>query len=164
MDAALSPLRASGISILNYLDEWLILAQSRDTLLSHIDSLLIPRAMCKHAKEHSRPESVLNISGSLLRLRGNESPPLAGTRGGHFVFPAPFQRRQLCSFEGISEAAGTHGVSFGSMSSGLITHAPAAAMAEIPSPLDNVDFGTFEYRGHCSSPGARCPEESVGSR
>ncbi len=34
------------------------------------------------------------------------------------------------------------------MSSGLITHGPAAAMAEIPSPLDSVDFGTFEYRGH----------------
>ncbi len=41
VDAALSPLRASGIRILNYLDDWLILAQSRDTLLSHIDSLLI---------------------------------------------------------------------------------------------------------------------------
>ncbi len=41
VDAALSPLRASGMRILNYLDDWLILAQSRDTLLSHIDSLLI---------------------------------------------------------------------------------------------------------------------------
>ncbi len=41
VDAALSPLRASGMRILNYLDDWLILAQSWDTLLSHIDSLLI---------------------------------------------------------------------------------------------------------------------------
>ncbi len=41
VDAALSPLRASGMRILNYRDDWLILAQSRDTLLSHIDSLLI---------------------------------------------------------------------------------------------------------------------------
>ncbi len=41
VDAALSPLRASRMRILNYLDDWLILAQSRDTLLSHIDSLLI---------------------------------------------------------------------------------------------------------------------------
>ncbi len=41
VDAALSPLRASGMRILNYLDDWLILAQSRGTLLSHIDSLLI---------------------------------------------------------------------------------------------------------------------------
>ncbi len=41
INVALSPLRASGMRILNYLDDWLILAQSRDTLISHIDSLLI---------------------------------------------------------------------------------------------------------------------------
>ncbi len=35
------PLRSSGRRILNYLDDWLILAQSLDTLISHIDSLLI---------------------------------------------------------------------------------------------------------------------------
>ncbi len=40
IDAALSPLRASGMRILNYLDDWLILAQSRETLLSNIDTLL----------------------------------------------------------------------------------------------------------------------------
>ncbi len=157
VDAALSPLRASGIRILNYLDNWLILAQSRDTLLSHIDSLYaslriyslgVPRAMSKQAKEHPRPESVHYISGSLHGLPGNESPPLAGTRNGHFVLPAPLQRRQLCSSEEISEAAGTHGVSFSSKSSGLITHATTAAMSEISSPLDSMDFGTFEYRGH----------------
>ncbi len=111
-------------------------------------SLGVHRAMCKQAKEHSRPESVHYISGSLHGLPGNESPPLAGTSGSHFVLPAPLQRRQLCSFEEISEAAGTHGVSFSSMSSGLITHATTAAMAKISSPLDSMDFGTFEYRGH----------------
>ncbi len=111
-------------------------------------SLGVPRAMCKQAKEHSRPESVHCVSGSLHGLPGNESPPLARARGGHFVLPAPFQRRQLCSFEKISETAGTHGVSFGSMSSGLITHATTAAVAENSSPLDSMDFGTFEYRGH----------------
>ncbi len=106
-------------------------------------SLGVPRAMCKQAKEHPRPESVHYISGSLHGLPENESLPLARTRGGHFVLPAPFQRRQLCSSEEISEAAGAHGVSFGSMSSGLITHANTAAMAEISSPLDSMDFGTL---------------------
>ncbi len=52
-------------------------------------SLGVPRAMCKQAKEHPRPESVHYISGSLHGLPGNESPPLAGTRSGHFVLPAP---------------------------------------------------------------------------
>ncbi len=82
------------------------------------------------------------------RLPRNESPPLARARGGHFVLPTPFQRRQLCSFERISETTGTHGVSVGSVSSGLITHATTAAVAENSSPLDGMDIGTFEYRGH----------------
>ncbi len=89
----------------------------------------VPRAMCEQAKEHSRPESVHSVFGSLHRLPRNESPPLARARGGHFVLPTPFQRRQLCSFERISETTGTHGVSFGSVSSGLITHATTAAVA-----------------------------------
>ncbi len=44
VDAALSPLRASGMRILNYLDDWLILAQSRDTLLSQTSSANASRA------------------------------------------------------------------------------------------------------------------------
>lgn len=40
MDAALSPLRASGMRIMNYLDDWLILAQSRDLLISHVEALM----------------------------------------------------------------------------------------------------------------------------
>ncbi len=104
--------------------------------------------MCQHAEEHSHPESVHDISGTVLRLRGDESPPLAGTRGSHFVFPVPFQARQLCSFEGISEAAGTHGIGFSGMSSGLITHAPVTAMAEISSfpGLGSVRRGAYNGR------------------
>ncbi len=34
------PLRASGMRVLNYLDDWLIFAQSRDTPASHIGKLL----------------------------------------------------------------------------------------------------------------------------
>ncbi len=74
-------------------------------------SLGVPRAMCQHAEEHSRPESVYNISGGVLRLCGDAGPPLSGALGDHFVFPAPFQARQLCSREEISEAAGSHGIS-----------------------------------------------------
>ncbi len=40
MDAALSPLRQMGIRILNYLDNWLILAQSQAVLTSHKTLLL----------------------------------------------------------------------------------------------------------------------------
>ncbi len=40
MDAALSPLRQMGIRILNYLDNWLVLAQSEVELISHSTLLL----------------------------------------------------------------------------------------------------------------------------
>ncbi len=40
MDAALSPLRRMGVRILNYLDDWLVLAQSEVELLSHRTLLL----------------------------------------------------------------------------------------------------------------------------
>ncbi len=66
VDAALSPLRAGGMRILNYLDVWLILAQSRDTLLSHIDSLLIhleSLGLCVN-----RRKSILAPSQSILYL------------------------------------------------------------------------------------------------
>ncbi len=66
VDAALSPLRASGMRILNYLDDWLILAQSRDTLLSHIDSLLVhleSLGLCVN-----RRKSILAPSQSIMYL------------------------------------------------------------------------------------------------
>ncbi|KAL0188428.1 hypothetical protein M9458_015527, partial [Cirrhinus mrigala] len=40
MDVAISPLRQKGVRIPNYLDDWLILAQSEDELLSHRTFLL----------------------------------------------------------------------------------------------------------------------------
>ncbi len=39
MYAALAPLRLQGIQILNYLDDWLILARSREQVIRHRDSL-----------------------------------------------------------------------------------------------------------------------------
>ncbi len=40
MDAALAPLRLQGIRVLNYLDDWLILAHSRELMIRHRDIVL----------------------------------------------------------------------------------------------------------------------------
>ncbi len=40
MDAALAPLRLQGIRVLNYLDDWLILAHSRELVSRHRDIVL----------------------------------------------------------------------------------------------------------------------------
>ncbi len=98
MDAALSPLRQMGIRILNYLDDWLILAQSeavstlhKTLLLSHLDhlglrvnfakSMLCPCRACRfflpdirghHVLIHSDSRSVvsyINHQGGLVSKR-----------------------------------------------------------------------------------------------
>ncbi len=64
------PLRLSGRRILNYLEDWLILAQSLDTLISHIDFLLIhlePLGLCVNMQRAFSPLP-------LARSRGDESP------------------------------------------------------------------------------------------
>ncbi len=84
----------------------------------------------------------------LVRSRGDEIPPLMRSSRGQLSSLHIFQARQLCSVEGISETARTQGGGFSGITSGIITHAPAAAMAGISSPVNDVDFGMFAYRGH----------------
>ncbi len=93
---------------LNYLDDWLILAQSLDTLISHIDLLLIhlePLGLCVNMQRAFSPPPLARSRGDesppLARSREDESPPLVRSSRGQFVFPAPFQARQLCSVEGF---------------------------------------------------------------
>ncbi len=84
----------------------------------------------------------------LVRSRGDEIPPLARSSRGQLSSLRLFQARQLCSVEGISETARTQGGGFSGITSGIIIHAPAAAMAGISSPVKGVDFGMFAFRGH----------------
>ncbi|KAI2666671.1 Transposon Ty3-G Gag-Pol polyprotein [Labeo rohita] len=62
INAALSPLKQSGIRILNYLDDWLVIAQSRDTLEHHKCQLL------EHLK---RLGLTINVQKSKLRPMQN---------------------------------------------------------------------------------------------
>ncbi|KAL0176731.1 hypothetical protein M9458_029061, partial [Cirrhinus mrigala] len=66
MDAALSPLRQRGIRILNYLDDWLVLAQSEAELLSH-RSLLLSHLECLGLKVNLA-KSALHPSRRILFL------------------------------------------------------------------------------------------------
>ncbi len=74
-------------------------------------SLGVPRARCQHAEEHYRPESIHNISGSMFRLRGDESPPLARTRGTilsslhHFRQSSSVQLKDFHRLLGLMAAA-----------------------------------------------------------
>ncbi len=66
------PLRASGMRVLNYLDDWLILAQSLDTPASHIDKLLHHlefSRLCVNMHKSILAPSQSDVSGSVLRLK-----------------------------------------------------------------------------------------------
>ncbi len=58
LDAALAPLRLQGIRILNYLDDWLILASSTEQVIHHRDSLLLH--LCALGLWLNGQKSVLN--------------------------------------------------------------------------------------------------------
>ncbi|KAL0177125.1 hypothetical protein M9458_026019, partial [Cirrhinus mrigala] len=67
MGAALSSLRRKGIRIVNYLDDWLILAQSEDKLLSH-RSFLFSHLDCwvNFAKSTLSPSQQISFLGTVL--------------------------------------------------------------------------------------------------
>ncbi len=70
MDAALSPLRQMGIRILNYLDDWLILAQSQAFLTSH-KTLLLSHLVClwlrvNLAKSTLSPSQRVSFLGTVI--------------------------------------------------------------------------------------------------
>ncbi len=70
MDAALSPLRQMGIRILNYLNDWLILAQSEVELLSHriliLSHLERLGLMVNFAKSALSPSQRVSFLGTVL--------------------------------------------------------------------------------------------------
>ncbi len=91
MDAALSPLRQMGIRILNYLDDWLILAQSEVELLSHrthlerlglrVKSALSPSQQISflgtgHMREVIAPERALAIQKLAATFKSDTARPL----------------------------------------------------------------------------------------
>ncbi len=76
MDAALSPLKQSGMRILNYLDDWLVLAQSESALLSdkfrllaHIQSLGLTVNMQKSMLIPSKNISYLGVELNSINMR-----------------------------------------------------------------------------------------------
>ncbi len=115
------PLRASGMRVLNYLDDWLILAQSRDTPASHIDKLLRHLEflrLCVNMCKSILAPSQSNVSGSVLRLKAVETrarPPVC--------LP--------CAFSNWT----------------VYYTCARCSLAEISSHLDGVDFGPFAHRG-----------------
>ncbi len=67
VEGALAPLREVGVRILNYLDDWLILAQSRGQLCGHRDLVLSIGPLCRHDITRS-DRQIGNVSVTYVTL------------------------------------------------------------------------------------------------
>ncbi len=144
MDAALAPLRLQGIRVLNYLDDWLILAHSRelvsrhrDIVLGHIHSLGL-RMNAK--KSVLLPSQRTVFTRSSFGFRSDAGPFGSCPDTSFYSMFGPLQARPSCLCRYLPQAVGPYG-------SSLPCVAPRAASHEA-IPL--VDEGA-EVTPHCTS-------------
>ncbi len=139
--------------VLNYLDDWLILAQSRDTPASHIDKLLRHLEflrLCVNMRKSILAPSQSNVSGSVLRLKAVETrarPPVC--------LPCAFSNWTVyytcarCSFGWNLESLGRRG-----LRAVCASWSPAAASklwghaAKVSSARGSPGLGDVTCRGH----------------
>ncbi len=157
MDAALSPLRQMGIRILNYLDDWLILAQSEVELLSHRTLILshLERLGLRvnFAKKVSQPTNI--VPGYSSGLSSHESGDSARTRSGHSETRGHLQERHRSPTQSVSENAGPYGRSIASVTAGPAPHAPPSTLVETTGSTQRMASRTLAYQGEsglCNSP------------
>ncbi len=127
MDAALSPLRQMGIRILNYLDDWLILAQSeavstshKTLLLSHLDCLGL---RVNFAKNILSPSQRVSFLGTVIDSVPMTATALSGASHDDTAPRGLLQGRDRPPAQGFPENAGPYGSSFASTSVGPDSHA-----------------------------------------
>ncbi len=110
MDAALSPLQQMGIRILNYLDDWLILAQSQAVLTSH-KTLLLSHLDCLGLRVNFA-KSILSLSqrvsflGYSYWLSADDSNCLSGVSPDNSAPRGLLQVRYRPSAQSFPENAG----------------------------------------------------------
>ncbi|KAL0179746.1 hypothetical protein M9458_025188, partial [Cirrhinus mrigala] len=111
-----------GIRILNYLDDWLILAHS-DVVLNHLARLGLRVNWEKSKLSPVQSISFLGVELDSVSMSAHLSPERAHT-----------QTRANCPPETVSEAPGTHGILSHGYAAGFDVHETATALASYPSP------------------------------
>ncbi len=124
VDAALAPLCLQGIRIMNYIDDWLILAQSHQAAVRHRDVVLA------HMKELglrlNAKKSVLSpiekghFSWRGMRLNIDAGAPVTGTYRVHPVGCKKYKARPVTHCQTVSETVRSYGSSIQRDAFGLL--------------------------------------------
>ncbi len=140
VECALTPLREVGIRILNYLDDWLILAQSREQLGDHRDlvlrhlSQLGSTASGQLGKEQALPCADNLFSRCGVRLGEYDGTPHGGTCPSSAELPEFLQRQECGTTETVSEAPGAYGIRSCSHAARIASYETTSALATLPGP------------------------------
>ncbi len=110
--AALVPLREQGVRILNYLDDWLILAQSQDQLCEHRNLVLSHLSQLGLWINWEKSKLLLTQRISFLSMESDsvdQTAPHAGTCSVSVELLEYLQQQQGGPTESVSEAPGAYG-------------------------------------------------------
>ncbi len=143
-EAALVPLRERGVRILNYLDDWLILAQSREQLRAHKDLVLrhLSQLGLRVNWEKSKLVPTQRISFLGMELDSvNQTARLTQERAQSVLnCLKTLSGRDGGPTETLSEAPGAYGCSCGDSAARSAPYETASALAPWPNP--EVGVGT----------------------
>ncbi len=157
MGAALTPLNQNGMRVLNYLNDWLVLAQSESALLSDKFRLLAHiqvqtpcsyselRADCKYAKEHAgtEPEHLLFRSGA--ELNQNASASVGGALTKIDQFSRSLQIRVFSPAKMLSVDSRPDGCCLDSVQSRAPTYASSSALVKEPGATERMAHGHLAH-------------------
>ncbi len=144
VEGALAPLREVGVRILNYLDDWLILAQSREQLCDHRDLVLrhLSQLGLRVNWEKSKLSPAQRISFLGVELDSVSMTARLTEERAQSVLNCPisaelpeFLRRQDCgSTETVSEAPGAYGIRSCGHAARIASYETTSALVALPSP------------------------------
>ncbi|KAI2664149.1 ORF V: Enzymatic polyprotein [Labeo rohita] len=122
-EAALSPLWRMGIRILNYLDDWLLIAHSRDLLCKHRDLVL------RHLSHLG-----LQVNWEKSKLSPVQRISFLGVELDSVNMTARLTNERAQSTQNISEAPGAYGSCSRGDATGLASYETASALVTRSSP------------------------------
>ncbi len=124
--------------ILNYLDDWLILAQSQDQLCEHRDLVLSHLSQLglwvNWEKSKLLPMQRISFLGMEFGFGQSDSAPHAGTRSVGVELLEYIQEQDSGTTKTVSEAPGAYGGCGGGHTAGAASYETASTLAPWPSP------------------------------